>query len=82
MPRVSKCLTRAANRRTLFLVLCVVALLATGAHISQSFVNYPNWHLIDARSFPAYHWGITIRAGRGADAALIASIVQALKGSR
>ena len=52
-----------SNRRTLFLVLCVVALLHTGAHISQSFVNYPNWHLIDARSFPAYHWGITIRAG-------------------
>jgi hypothetical protein len=51
------------NRRTLFLVLCVVALLHTGAHISQSFVNYPNWHLIDAQSFPAYHWGITIRAG-------------------
>ena len=52
-----------SNRRTLFLVLCVVALLHTGVHISQSFVNYPNWHLIDARSFPAYHWGITIRAG-------------------
>jgi hypothetical protein len=51
-----------SNRRTLFLILCVVALLHTGVHISQSFVNYPNWHLIDARSFPAYHWGITIRA--------------------
>ena len=52
-----------SNRRALFLLLCVVALLQTGAHISQSFVNYPNWHLIDPRSFPAYHWGITIRAG-------------------
>jgi hypothetical protein len=52
-----------SNRRTLFLILCAVALLHTGAHISQSFVNYPNWHLIDSRSFPAYHWGITIRAG-------------------
>lgn len=51
------------KRRNLFLVLCAVALLHTGAHISQSFVNYPNWHLIDGRSFPAYHWGITIRAG-------------------
>lgn len=52
-----------SNRRALFLLLCVVALLQTGAHISQSFVNYPNWHLIDAPSFPAYHWGITMRAG-------------------
>jgi hypothetical protein len=52
-----------SNRRNLFLVLCVVALLDTGAHISQSFVNYPTWHLIDAASFPAYHWAITIRAG-------------------
>ena len=52
-----------SNRRTLFLVLCVEVLLLTGVHICQSFVNYPNWHLIDARSFPAYHWGITIRAG-------------------
>jgi hypothetical protein len=56
-------LVNESNRRTLFLVLFVVALMHTGAHISQSFVNYPNWHLIDARSFPAYHWGITIRAG-------------------
>ena len=52
-----------SNRQILFLVLCVVAFLQTGAHISQSYVNYPNWHLIDARSFPAYHWGITMRAG-------------------
>jgi hypothetical protein len=51
------------GRRNLFLLLCAIALLHTGAHISQSFVNYPNWHLIDARSFPAYHWVITIRAG-------------------
>jgi hypothetical protein len=51
------------GRRNLFLLLCAIALLHTGAHICQSFVNYPNWHLIDARSFPAYHWGITIRAG-------------------
>ena len=64
-----------SNRRTLFLVLCVVALLQTGAHISQSFVNYPNWHLIDAQSFPAYHWGITIRAGIFALAPRLVEIV-------
>jgi len=52
-----------SRRRNLFLLLCAIALLHTGAHISQSFVNYANWHLIDSRSFPAYHWGITIRAG-------------------
>ena len=52
-----------SNRRNLFLALCAVALLQTGAHISQSFVNDPTWHLIDARSFPAYHWAITLRAG-------------------
>ena len=45
-----------SRRRNLFLSLCAIALLITGAHICQSFVNYPNWHLIDARSFPAYHW--------------------------
>jgi len=38
------------GRRNLFLLLCAIARLHTGAHISQSFVNYPNWHLIDARS--------------------------------
>ena len=51
-----------SNRRNLFLVLCGIALLQTGAHISQSFVNYPAWHLIDGGSFPAYHRAITIRA--------------------
>jgi hypothetical protein len=51
-----------SNRRILFLVLCVVALLDTGAHITQSFVNYPTWHLIDSGSFSAYHRAITIRA--------------------
>ena len=51
-----------SNRRNLFLVLCAIALLETGAHISQSFVNYPTWHLIGSASFPAYHWAITIRA--------------------
>jgi hypothetical protein len=51
-----------SNRRNLFLVLCAVALLNTGADITQSFVNYPTWHLIDAGSFPAYHRDLTIRA--------------------
>lgn len=51
------------SRRNLFLLLCAVALLQTGAHMSQSFVNYPAWHLIDSESFPAYHWAISIRAG-------------------
>jgi hypothetical protein len=45
------------------MLLCAVALLQTGAHMSQSFVNYPAWHLIDSGSFPAYHWAISIRAG-------------------
>lgn len=52
-----------SKRRNLFLALCAVALLHTGANISQSFVNYPTWHLIAPGSFPAYHWAITIRAG-------------------
>jgi hypothetical protein len=51
-----------SNRRNLFLALCAVALLDTGAHITQSFVNYPTWYLIDAGNFPAYHRAITIRA--------------------
>ena len=52
-----------STRRNLFLALCAIALLQTGAHISQSYVNYPTWHLIEAESFKPYHWAITIRAG-------------------
>ena len=52
-----------SSRLNLFLVLCAIALLQTGAHISQSFVNYPTWYLIEAESFKPYHWAITIRAG-------------------
>lgn len=52
-----------SSRRTLFLALCALVLLQTGAHISQSYVNYPTWHLIEAESFKHYHWAITIRAG-------------------
>ncbi|MBA2526795.1 MAG: hypothetical protein H0V18_13585 [Pyrinomonadaceae bacterium] len=52
-----------SGRRNLFLALCAIALLHTGAHISQSYVNYPTWHLIESESFKPYHWAITIRAG-------------------
>ncbi len=52
-----------SSRRDLFLALFTVALLTTGAHISQSYVNYPAWHWIEAESFKPYHWAITIRAG-------------------
>lgn len=52
-----------STRRNLFLLLCVIALMHTGAHISQAFVNYPAWHLIEAESFKPYHWAITLRAG-------------------
>jgi len=51
-----------SNRRYLFLALCALALLQTGAHISQSYVNYPTWHFIEAVSFKPYHVAITIRS--------------------
>ena len=51
-----------SHRRYLFLVLCALALVQTGAHISQSYVNYPTWHFIEAASFKPYHWAITIRS--------------------
>jgi hypothetical protein len=51
-----------SNRRQLFLALCALALLQTGAHISQSYVNYPTWYLIEAESFKPYHWAITVRS--------------------
>ena len=50
------------NRRNLFLALCTVALLHTGANISQSYVNYPGWYVLDVQSFKAYHWPMSIRA--------------------
>ena len=52
-----------SNRRNLFLALCTVALVHTGASISQSYVNYPGWYVLEAESFKAYHWPMTIRAG-------------------
>jgi hypothetical protein len=36
--------------------------METGAHISQSFVNYPGWYVLEAESFKAYHWPMSIRA--------------------
>ena len=51
-----------SGRRILFVVLFAVVLFETGAHISQSFVNYPAWEFIDRNSFPAYHRVITAGA--------------------
>jgi len=52
----------ASSRRNLFLALCALALLHTGANISQSYVNYPGWYVLDVQSFKAYHWPMSIRA--------------------
>ena len=38
-------------RRILFAALFAAVLFQTGAHISQSFVNYPTWELIDRSKF-------------------------------
>ena len=51
-------------RRILFVMLFTTAVLQTGAHISQSFVNYPAFHLIGIDSFPAYHRVMTVGAIR------------------
>ena len=53
-----------SRRRILFLVLFAVVFFETGAHISQSFVNYPAWRYIDRDSFPAYHHVMTVGALR------------------
>ena len=53
---------RETNRRNLFLVLCAIALLHTGANICQSYVNYPGWYVLDQQSFKAYHLPMSIRA--------------------
>jgi hypothetical protein len=49
-------------RRNLFLALCVLVLLHTGVHISQSFINYPGWYVLEAESFKAYHGPMSLRA--------------------
>ncbi len=43
------------TRRLLFMFLFAVVFFQTGAHISQSFVNYPAWGFISVDSFPEYH---------------------------
>ena len=48
----------------LFVLLLAVALMQTGAHISQSFVNYPAWQFIGRDTFPAYHHAMTVGAFR------------------
>jgi hypothetical protein len=49
-------------RRNLFLALCALVLLHTGVHLSQSFINYPGWYVLEAESFKAYHYPMTLRA--------------------
>ena len=49
-------------RRIVFVALFAVVLFQTGAHTSQSFVNYPAWEFIDRSSFPAYHRVMTAGA--------------------
>jgi len=51
-----------SGQRTLFVSLFSVVFFQTGAHISQSFVNYPAWQFIDIHTFPAYHRAITVGA--------------------
>jgi hypothetical protein len=53
-----------SGRRILFVVLFGVVFFQTGAHVSQSFVNYPAWQFIDRASFPAYHRVMTVGAFR------------------
>jgi hypothetical protein len=67
-----------SNRRHLFLALGALALLQTGGHINQSYVNYPTWHLIEAESFKPYHWAITIRSGVFALAPRVLEIILGL----
>ena len=45
-----------SSRRSFFLALCALVLLHIGAHISQSYLNHPAWHVIEAESFKPYHW--------------------------
>ena len=61
-----------STRRLLFLLLFAVVFFQTGAHISQSFVNYPAWGFISMDSFPAYHRVMT----RGAFLLLFPRVVE------
>ena len=51
-----------SGRRILLVALFSLVFFQTGAHISQSFVNYPAWQFIDRHSFPAYHRTISVGA--------------------
>ena len=66
------------GRRNLFLALCALALLHTGANISQSYVNYPGWYVLDVQSFKAYHWPMSIRAAIFLMAPRVVEVILAL----
>ena len=65
-------------RRNLFLALCVLVLLHTGVHLSQSFINYPGWYVFEAESFKAYHGPMSIRAAILGAAPRLVELVLAL----
>ncbi len=67
-----------SRRRNLFLALCALVLLHTGVHLSQSFVNYPGWYVLEAESFKAYHYPMSIRAGIFGAAPRLLELVLAL----
>ena len=67
-----------SSRRNLFLALCALALLHTGANISQSYVNYPGWYVLDVQSFKAYHWPMSIRAAIFLMAPRVVEVILAL----
>lgn len=46
------------------MILFAIVFFQTGAHVSQAFVNYPAWPLIERASFPAYHRVMTSGALR------------------
>ena len=67
-----------SHRRNLFLALCALVLLHTGVHLSQSFINYPGWYVLEAESFKAYHYPMSIRAGIFGAAPRLLELVLAL----
>src|SRR4026208_1258748 len=67
-----------SGRRNLFLALCALVLLHTGVHLSQSFINYPGWYVLEAESFKAYHYPMSIRAGILGAAPRLVELVLAL----
>ena len=50
-------------RRQRFVFLFAVVFYVTGAHASQSFVNYAAWQHIGIDTFAAYHHAMAPRAG-------------------